>query len=80
MYFQINVCREENHYQARKCEGFDNKENVKKIKLEGLAGQLYSPVCLVGLCVLREISIHFMFRWRLLQVLEAVASTLPVSR
>lgn len=65
---------EENHYQARKCEGFDNKDNVKKIKLEGLAGQLYSPVCLVGLCVLREIFIHLMFRWRLRQVLETAAS------
>lgn len=59
---------------TRKCEGFDNKDNVKKIKLEGLAGQLYSPVCLVGLCVLREICIHLMFRWRLLQVLETAAS------
>lgn len=46
VYFQINVCKETNHYQARTCESFDSKDNVKKIKVEGLASQ-----CLVGLSV-----------------------------
>lgn len=49
MYFQINVYREENHYQARKCEGFDNKDKVGRFGWSAVFSSMLGGVmCIEG--------------------------------